>query len=392
MSELVIDLPTVLILYASSLIAGMFGILNVWRRNPNTAGLGFIALAFALLSVGGALAGVGEYHLLPWPVFWLYVNFMLGTSGYALLWVGLSELSGGPWGRYRTVAGWVPPFWLVLGLLSGFIVHNEQRAAVFHFNAFCFLVAAAFCIWRDRRAEPLYSRSLLSLILLLSGGAYGGECYWIVVASWGAQGIARAFFVQIICNFTLVLLVLAIVTERAEARLKQAIELDELTGVGNRRFLLNRLPAQALPGCAILMVDLDHFKHINDTFGHLAGDKVLAATARTLQSGLRSQDVIARFGGEEFAIFLPRAGAREVLEIAERLRCAVAAQRVDIADATCMVTVSLGLAWIDVPGKSWDEWIHRADTACYLAKQRGRNGVAVSGDDASLPGSAPGKG
>jgi GGDEF domain-containing protein len=92
-----------------------------------------------------------------------------------------------------------------------------------------------------------------------------------VSGAWSRQLLSWAFFAQIICNFTLVLLVLTFLSERAAIRLRQASERDELTGVGNRRYLFARLPAQAGAGNAIIMADVDHFKRVNDCFGHLVG-------------------------------------------------------------------------------------------------------------------------
>lgn len=375
MPMLTLDLPTVLFLYSSSLLAGTLAMLYVWHHNRNRMGLGFIALAFAMLATGGALASVTENNLLPWPGFWLYIHFSLGIGGYAILWLGLAALSSHSWRRYRIIAFIIPILWLLSGIWSGFVMQNTLRAAAFHFNSFFFLLAAAFCIWQDRHIEPLCSRWLLSLILLGSALLYGGECYWILAGAWTVQEIAWAFFAQIICNFSLVLFVLTMLSERAAFQLKQASERDELTGIGNRRFLFARLPPLAQPGSAIIMIDVDHFKRANDTFGHLGGDRLLAVTAQTLQRVLRAVDVMARFGGEEFVVFLPDISTQDAREMAERLRCEAAAQEIDLGDARYKVTISIGLVCLDQPGRSWDEWIKLADAACYQAKQQGRNRV-----------------
>ena len=374
-SMLMLDLPTVLFLYSTSLIAGTCAVLNVWRHQRNETGLGLIALALAVLAVGGVLAGLSELGLLPWPFLWRYVHFVLGVGGYAALWSGLAELSSLRWRAWRLRVALIPLLWLAGGILSGFILHNAQRAAVFHFNAFAFLLAAAFCIWHDRHQEPLASRCLLSLTLLVSALLYGSECYWIVSSAWSRQLLSWAFFAQIICNFTLVLLVLTILSERSAAKLKQASERDELTGVGNRRFLFGHLPEQAQAGNAIIMIDVDHFKRVNDCYGHLGGDKVLASAAHALQAMLRRTDLIARFGGEEFVIFLSRLSREEARAMAERLRLQMAALEIDVGGVKCNITISIGLAWLDCPGRSWDEWLNLADAACYQAKQQGRNRV-----------------
>jgi hypothetical protein len=127
-SMLMLDLPTVLFLYSTSLIAGTCAVLNVWRHQRNETGLGLIALALAVLAVGGA-GGAERAALLPWPFLWRYVHFVLGVGGYAALWSGLAELSsraGAPGG-----CAFDSLLWLAGGILSGFILHNGSGRQCF---------------------------------------------------------------------------------------------------------------------------------------------------------------------------------------------------------------------------------------------------------------------
>jgi diguanylate cyclase (GGDEF)-like protein len=122
------------------------------------------------------------------------------------------------------------------------------------------------------------------------------------------------------------------------------------------------------------MCDIDHFKRINDKFGHPAGDRVLAMVARALDDGLRDGDVVARFGGEEFLVAAPGIGTTAAAALAERLRTRVA----EASDAEVGgVTVSLGMALWD-EGESMAELIERADLALYQAKEQGRNRVVCA--------------
>jgi diguanylate cyclase (GGDEF)-like protein len=123
---------------------------------------------------------------------------------------------------------------------------------------------------------------------------------------------------------------------------------------------------------ALAMVDADHFKAINDTYGHQAGDEVLRTISERCQRTLRSHDVFGRYGGEEFVVVFPETSLADAGAVAERLRAAVADRPVQIGDQTLPVTVSIGLAAF-APGLDLEKLFQRADSALYSAKQDGRN-------------------
>jgi diguanylate cyclase (GGDEF)-like protein len=125
---------------------------------------------------------------------------------------------------------------------------------------------------------------------------------------------------------------------------------------------------------SVLMLDLDRFRETNTAYGHLAGDSVLAAVADRVRGVLRLSDVASRFGGEEFSVLLPGTGGVHATEIAERMRAAIAASRVRVADAAIPVTVSVGVAEYQT-GEPFSETLLRADQALYAAKAAGRNHV-----------------
>ena len=177
---------------------------------------------------------------------------------------------------------------------------------------------------------------------------------------------------------TLLLLLLRALRRHGAELSEQALR-DPLTGVDNRRALFTHLrsllgmPLPAQPH-ALLLVDLDHFKRVNDCHGHPAGDAVLVAVARKLQDTLGERGTLARLGGEEFAIVLSAAGHDAALDQAEELRDAVAEVGVaDIVEAG-QVTASIGVALFDGQG-SLDDWMRAVDRALYAAKARGRNCV-----------------
>jgi diguanylate cyclase (GGDEF)-like protein len=169
-------------------------------------------------------------------------------------------------------------------------------------------------------------------------------------------------------------------TQRQLARLAAH---DPLTGLSNRRDFMERAEAACSTArrygreLCVLMLDLDHFKRINDTCGHAAGDDVLRFIAATLALQLRGADLTGRIGGEEFAVVLPETGLEAGLQTAERIRAAVERAAIPTAHAPqpLQVTVSIGLAARGASGTTLPELLHLADGALYEAKRAGRNRV-----------------
>lgn len=153
---------------------------------------------------------------------------------------------------------------------------------------------------------------------------------------------------------------------------------DELTGLGNKRALqadLHREAERALrhnSDLSIIILDADHFKQINDNYGHVAGDQVLKALARTLSSCARQSDMCFRYGGEEFLVILDNSNAQQANAIAERFRATIEAQNFYFGSQRVPVTASLGVASY-APGEPLENFIARADKALYQAKAQGRN-------------------
>jgi diguanylate cyclase (GGDEF)-like protein len=159
------------------------------------------------------------------------------------------------------------------------------------------------------------------------------------------------------------------------ARLAELAATDELTGVKNRRrfredleLLFSQADRLGLP-LSVVLLDIDHFKPYNDTFGHPAGDQVLQQVGRMLRSSVRGHDVVARYGGEEFVVLLPATGVNEAVEVAERLRATIA----DHGWPHRPVTASFGVATSDDDTPDGAALVDRADRALYAAKETGRN-------------------
>ncbi len=175
--------------------------------------------------------------------------------------------------------------------------------------------------------------------------------------------------------------------ERTELRHRTAAMLDPLTGISNRRAFLQdaaaigkRHAANPKPA-AVLLIDLDHFKSINDRFGHAIGDRVLEVFAETAQNTLRSTDLVGRMGGEEFAAVLCEAPHERAAAIAERLRLAFAQACQEIDGYPVGATLSVGMVHCETPLIDVTALLAQADQALYFAKERGRNRVEIASLD-----------
>ncbi|MFK7957620.1 MAG: diguanylate cyclase, partial [Lysobacterales bacterium] len=166
--------------------------------------------------------------------------------------------------------------------------------------------------------------------------------------------------------------------------LKVLSNTDSLTGLYNRQHLTNRLERllsaseEGRTPFAILMIDLDRFKALNDDYGHVAGDEAIRRIAEHIRDTLRKSDYAARFGGEEFVVLLPKVDAPHAFELAERLRLAVASTPVHFDHHQLRVTASIGVASYPEHGRNGDLLIRRADAALYEAKDQGRNTTVVA--------------
>jgi diguanylate cyclase (GGDEF)-like protein len=180
----------------------------------------------------------------------------------------------------------------------------------------------------------------------------------------------------------------------AEQYARQEVErlsmTDFLTGFFNRRYLnqtgqkLFKLSIRYNRSLSVVMMDIDHFKTINDRFGHATGDRVLVQAAAACQSGVRESDVAARYGGEEFCFLLPETSPELALNVAERLRFAISSLEIKAEDHIIRITASFGVSGRFEEDDSVERILNRSDEALYQAKNAGRNCVVVYGVDREL--------
>ena len=171
--------------------------------------------------------------------------------------------------------------------------------------------------------------------------------------------------------------------EEAVAKLQDYADRDGLTGIANRRYFESRLANEFSRwqrhggDLSILLFDLDHFKQINDQFGHAVGDAVLRETALRVAQVVRKEDTFGRFGGEEFALLLPATNLADALCVAEKIRHAIGTEPVDVDGMRVPVTASVGAAAARTAAPGYEGLIHEADAALYRAKREGRNRSAT---------------
>ncbi len=168
--------------------------------------------------------------------------------------------------------------------------------------------------------------------------------------------------------------------QQREAQIVVLSLTDQLTGVGNRRRLDQAIATEISRAnrsgekCSAIMVDLDHFKKVNDTYGHKSGDKVLASFGHLLRREVRATDIVTRFGGEEFVVLMPNTNLEEAIAVADRIRDAQAANSIDPLGSP--VTASFGVVEL-AAGEQSDALLSQLDKALYSAKRSGRDCVVA---------------
>jgi diguanylate cyclase (GGDEF)-like protein len=383
-------IDTILMLGATLLVCGCCGLITVRLTNPRLLGLGWLGGSFAagglgaillllnhrvspLLTIGFAdLLILASFVLLHVAVLELLESISLPRLGLILLalqaGVDIFVLYGGSRVRIRVVV-----VGLLIALQALQTAHTLLRKLSGplripgRFNAALLLLFAAFNLLRSA-AEALGVLRSPALSLEVEGATF---ILFLAVA----LGIAFGFFWMTTATLT--------------AKLEQMASTDPLTRIYNRRVFLAWCEkewqrAQRSGGVfSVLMLDLDHFKQINDRFGHHTGDAMLCAVVEKMQDATRGVDVPGRWGGEEFVVLLPNASREAAFMVAQRVHANVekihlpAPPQRDSEGSSAKVTVSVGVASYQGPHDTVESMLRRADAALYGAKARGRNQVVL---------------
>ncbi len=320
-------------------------------------------------------------------VFYCLLFSWLGNAALAFLSLKMMAipLLGMVWFYWQQRSGRPPHYWKAClicqaTVLAGILGGQGTQIGGHHYFLFFFLTTPLVVPTHDKRGMIIVSGICISWFCLFEWFTWPASA---AVQALG-QATIKLLYLNVLLSATLILFIAMLAgdyfSEALERRIQQMASTDELTGLANRRVFYQTLSQwqaayhrKLRPFC-VAVLDIDHFKHINDTHGHEAGDQVLCALSGLLQQGVTQEDRVCRIGGEEFAILLADRTLGQAYAVCEALRQRIAAEPLPAGNTALTVTVSLGLG-------QWDALQNEAnfltgiDRALYAAKHAGRNAV-----------------
>ncbi|MGO4623953.1 GGDEF domain-containing protein [Ensifer sp. 2YAB10] len=378
----ILHTPTIMLSSFVTLVifAVFFGL--AWRQERKSFELLLWSSAFAIGAIGFVLLTLrGDGYS--------FITISLGNAlavlALAMIWLGLRAFDNQP---LKVASALLGPFlWIAVTYFSEDVRESvTSRIILYSILIFAYSALIALEVFRSEYFRRLPSSYIVAFVFATHGALYLARIPLIVLwplAGNTAAGTAQPLWYQLL-TFELFFHSLAggfaffaLVKERTQQRYKLASETDALTGVPNRRAFLTQLDTHLAAGSAkgaLLYLDIDHFKAINDRFGHAAGDQVLVEFAEIVSRAVPADAFIARFGGEEFAACLPHADRLGALAIADGIRTSLEARRLGTAKGVLSATVSIGVAFAE-GHEDPHALISSADAALYAAKTAGRNAV-----------------
>jgi diguanylate cyclase (GGDEF)-like protein len=375
-----IDLPTLYAVTAFATTVSGLMLLFSWAQDRSAVTLAWWGSGMLVMVVGGVLIALrgavsDSVSVVGGNCIWL--------AAYGLMWCGARAFEGRRPSIPLALGGAL--LWLAACQLGDFYADAVLRVRCFSLINLGYILLIAAEYWRARDKE-LVSRWPTIILLLVHAASYVLRIPFADSITFPLRtDLSLGFLVPVglaallLHYFCIAFLVMGMAKERLELTHRRAALVDPLTGVANRRAfferggpLLQTAVAQGRPA-ALLVLDLDQFKRINDTFGHQAGDRVLCAFCDTATALLRPGDLFGRTGGEEFACLLPEANATVAVQVAERIRATFAA--ITVAAGAAVSTVSVGVATTADAGGDLATLLAAADRALYQAKANGRNRV-----------------
>ena len=375
-------------------VEAILGLLLLFAWVQNTAIHAVVWWGFAHLLRAASVTLFGMYGNAPDLITIDLANALLFTA-FAVTWTGARVFDGRPVEPVYLVTGAV--IWLLVCRLPVLADAVDARALIASAIITSYTWLTAFEFWRGR-SEPLVSRWPAIFMLFAHGALFLLRTPLVALLPWtpsnnnvfGSVWMTVLSFEALLFTISIAFILLAMAKERTELRHRTAAMVDPLTGIANRRAFLHdatviakRYSVNPRP-TAVLLIDLDHFKSINDRFGHALGDRVLEIFTDAARTSLRASDLIGRLGGEEFAAVLTDTSKEKALATAERIRETFARTALKVDGRPVDATVSIGVvhcdgALLDVP-----ELLAQADQALYFAKERGRNRVELASVDMAL--------
>jgi diguanylate cyclase (GGDEF)-like protein len=383
-----LDLNTLLLV--TVYVEAMLGLLLLFAWVQNTQITAVAWWGFAHLLRSGSIVLFGMYGTVTELISIDLANAILFTA-FAMTYTGARVFDGRSVHPFALAGGAI--VWLLASRTPLIIDSMDARVLISSAIITSYTWLTAYEFWRGR-SEPLVSRWPAIFMLFAHGALFllrtpiGGILQWtkqehIFASVW----LTVLSFEALLFTISIAFILLAMAKERTELRHKTAALIDPLTGIANRRAFLEAAADLLLRQVnnprptAALLIDLDHFKSINDRFGHAIGDKILQMFAETTSAKLGPRDLIGRLGGEEFAIVLHDTTREGALAVAERIRSTFAEVAGMIDNCPVHSTVSIGVVVEQDGSVELPVLLSQADQALYYAKARGRNRVEVASLD-----------
>ncbi len=351
------------------------------------------SVGYAFQAAGALLVGLRSVYP---DILLIPLGNTLVVAGHIVQYAGIRQFLDSPYRRW--------PLWL-LGVavfaVSAYFTYPADdfyvRSATTALGAIVVLVAGGRALYRE--ADPRLTGARYTALLLLGLAAMlAVRGVYTVFLGPPANTLFSGDPVQFVYISAYVILgvmsglaFVLLIAERLRLELERMATLDALTGIYNRRTftdLAERELARAKRAGApvgLILIDLDHFKAVNDRHGHVAGDAVLRAFVATAAAALRKQDLLGRYGGEEFCVVLPGVSAAEAVMIAQRLRELVEQSPAQAGEREIRYTISAGVAHSGTAGLDLDTLVRDADAALYRAKHLGRNQVSLAAAAGASP-------
>jgi len=374
-------------------------LLFAWLQNVQIRAVAWWGCAHLLRAASVVLFGM--YGAVPSLVSIDLANVLLFLS-FAVIWTGARVFDDRRPLPMYVLAG--PVLWLAVAHLPALSDDLDLRVLLSSGIITTYTWLTAYEFWRGR-SEPLVSRWPAIFMLFAHGSLFLLRTPLATMLPWSPANqmfesvwLAVLSFEALLFTISIAFILLAMAKERTEYRHKTAAMVDPLTGIANRRSFLQegneltkRHSAHPRP-TAVLLIDLDHFKSINDRFGHAIGDRVLQIFAATAGANVRPSDLVGRLGGEEFAAVLIDADRDKALALAEGIRAAFAKAAAEVDGVPAAATVSIGVVVHEDQPLDVAELLGQADLALYCAKERGRNRVEIATLDLVLQRKSPSAG